>query len=401
MTGGVAPAAAPDLRRLRGLYAALGAGIGSLLPYLVLYLRSRGMSPTQAGLVLGLMSAVGVLAVPAWGLLADRVVGTVTAMRTSCALAALAALALLAAGGSVPAIFVCAAALAAVRAPSEALADTLAVSTLGTAAGRLYGSIRLWSSTGFAAAVALWALVLQHTTLALVLVAFPAAMLVQLASTVGHRWPAARSGRLTHLEGLRGLRHSRLPLLLGGALAYGMAMGASWTVLPLRLTDVGGGVLAVGAAAFVGALAEIPFMRSSGALRQRLGAGNVFVAGGAVFGTALLLYGLLTDPALLVASSVLRGAGYGLVYVGFVTATGTLVPRQLLATSQALLQMTLMGLAPVVGASAGGFIYQHGSPTALFCAAAAAALTGAAMARRAATARPSSDRAQDARTSST
>jgi MFS_1 like family len=58
-------------RRLRVLYAAVGGGIGTLLPYLVLYLTDRGLSPTGAGLVIGLMSAVGVLVIPLWARLAE------------------------------------------------------------------------------------------------------------------------------------------------------------------------------------------------------------------------------------------------------------------------------------------------------------------------------------------
>lgn len=56
------PVGLPALWRLKVLYAALGAGIGSLMPYLVLYLSWRGLSPAHAGLVLGLMSGVGVVA---------------------------------------------------------------------------------------------------------------------------------------------------------------------------------------------------------------------------------------------------------------------------------------------------------------------------------------------------
>lgn len=370
------------------LYVALGAGIGSLMPYLVLYLTWRGLSPTQAGLVLALMAGVGVLAVPLWGLVADRAVGTVAALRTSCVLAAVAGLALLASGESVPAIVVCAALLAAARAPGEALADTLAVSTLGREASRLYGTIRLWASIGFATAVAVWAPILERTSLALVLLAFPAAMLVQLGSTGAHRWPVTPRDGLLPLHELRRFTESRLALLLGGALVFGVAMGASWTALPLRLTDVGGGVAAVGAAAVIGAVAEIPFMRSSGALGHRLGAGNVFLVGGLLFAASLAFYAVLAEPVLLVSVSMLRGAGYALVYVGLVTAVGSLLPPARQATGQALLQATLMGLAPIVGSSIGGFVYEHASPLALFGSASVTALAGAGMARAAVTARP-------------
>lgn len=102
--------------RLRALYAAIGGGIGTLLPFLVLYLTSRGLTPTEAGLVVGLMSAVGVVVMPVWGRLADGALGIVPAIRLSFVVAAIASLALLAAGDSGPAIVISAVLLAAGRA---------------------------------------------------------------------------------------------------------------------------------------------------------------------------------------------------------------------------------------------------------------------------------------------
>ena len=94
------------MRRLKALFAASGVGVGSLMPYLVLYLTWRGLSPTEAGLVLALMAGVGVLAVPLWGFVADRALGTVTALRLSSVLAAVSSLALLLSGRSGLAIVV-------------------------------------------------------------------------------------------------------------------------------------------------------------------------------------------------------------------------------------------------------------------------------------------------------
>jgi PPP family 3-phenylpropionic acid transporter len=363
-----------DLRGIKTLYAALGAGVGTLLPYLVLYLTSRGLSSAQAGLVLGLMAAVGVLAVPAWGLLADRVTGVVPALRLSCLAAAVASLALLVAGESVPAIVGCAIVLAAARAPGEAFADTLALGTLGPSRAQQYGSIRLWASIGFAIAVAGWGLLLDHSSLALILLVYPLALLVELASAGGARIravrePATDRGRVRIVTG-------RFAVLLAGALLFGIAMGATLTVLPLRITDVGGSLALVGAAGVVAALAEIPLMRGSGRLRERLGAHRVFLAGGALFGPALLLYGIVGNPAGLVAASAVRGAGFALVYVGLVTASGSLLPADRQASGQALLQTTLMGVAPIVGSSVGGVAYEHGSPVLLFGAAAVLAVAG-------------------------
>ena len=377
-----------DLQRLKALFAASGIGVGTLMPYMVLYLTWRGLSPSEAGLVMALMAGIGVLAVPLWGLVADRALGTVTALRLSSVLAALASLALLASGRYGPAIVVCAGLLAATRAPGEAFANTLAISTLDRRASRDFGQIRLWASVGFAAAVAVSAVVLEHTTLALILIAYPAAMVVQLASTGRHTWPVAPRTPMLRLSGLRAAPKARLLLLHGGALAFGIAMGASFTASPLRLVAVGGGVIAVGAAAVLGALAEIPFMRMSGDLWHRLGAGKFFLLGGLAFAASLVCFAMFADPVVLVGASILRGAGYALVYVGLVTVASSQLPPGRQATGQALLQATMMGLGPLIGSSLGGFAYEHASPAVLFGTSALTALVGVALARAAAAPNP-------------
>lgn len=365
----------------------MGASVGSLLPYLVLYLTGRGLSPTEAGLVLGTMAAAGVVAGPLWGVVADRFVGTVGALRASCLLAAGASVLLLAAGDALPAVIGSAVVLAAARAPGDALSDSLTVEVLADSAAALYGHVRLWASIGFAVAVGGWGLVLARTSVNLVLLAYPLMILVVMGSTTAHRWPTVATHAPPRRSGLGKVVRTRLLLLLTGALLFGTAMGASSTALPLRLVDVGGGVGAVAAAAVIGALAEIPFMRWSGALSGRWGVPAVLVTGGALFGLSLALYGLLDAPAVIVLACALRGAGYALVYVALVTSVSRLVPVGQRATGQALLQTTLMGLAPIIGSSVGGFGFQHWSAVELFGGAAVLALVGAGVARLAAVSR--------------
>jgi len=377
-----------ETRRLKILFAASGIGVGSLMPYLVLYLTWRGLSPTAAGLVMALMAGVGVLAVPLWGFVADRALGTVPALRLSSLLAAVSSLGLLVSGRSGLAIVVSAGLLAATRAPGEAFANALAIGTLDKEASRNFGSVRLWASIGFAATVAVSAVIVEHTSLALILIAYPVAMLAQIASTGGRSWPVAPRGPIFRLSALRGTDRSRLVVLHGAALAFGIAMGASSTGSPLRLVAVGGGVVAVGAAAVLGALAEVPFMRMSGVLWHGLGSGKVFLLGGLAFAASLACFAVFTDPVILVGASILRGGGYALIYVGLVTVASGQLPPGRQATGQALLQATMMGLGPLIGSALGGFAYEHTSPVILFGASALITLVGAALARVAAAPHP-------------
>jgi MFS family permease len=164
--------------------------------------------------------------------------------------------------------------------------------------------------------------------------------------------------------------------LLIGVLILGVAMSTAFTVLPLRIVDVGGTVTLVGAAMVVGAAAEVPLMHLSSSLARRFGPRPMVLLGGALFGTSLVLYGAVAAPLGLVLISAIRGAGYGLVYVGFVTWVGVLLPAGQQARGQAWLQTALLGVAPIAGASLGGLGYSHLAPVTLFSIAGVLALTG-------------------------
>jgi predicted MFS family arabinose efflux permease len=241
----------------------------------------------------------------------------------------------------------------------------------------------MWASAGFAVAVGFWGYAAEHSGLGLILLAYPAALLAAALSTRGTASPGVdrdrRDARARPAEPLWPLP-PHLLVLLAGVLVFGVAMATAFTVLPLRIVDVGGAVAVVGVSSVVGAAAEIPLMHRSAWLASRYGPRVIVLLGGGLFTLALVLYAVVSDPWGLVAASAVRGAGYALVYVGFVVRVRRSLPPSLQARGQGLLQTALMGVAPVVGASLGGLGYSHLAPAVLFGLAAAVALIGAALA---------------------
>ena len=193
---------------------------------------------------MGLMSAVGVAVIGLWGRLADGSLGVVRALRCRSRSRPWRRLVLPAAGRRSRARRA-ALLLAAARAPGEALADP--GRRTGTRLGRLRPHPDV-GQRGFAVTVGLWGLLLGRTGLWLILPAYPAACLVAVLSTRGSAPPPVAAAPRP-----RGRRPDRLLprpvlVLLAGVLVFGVAMATTFTVLPLRIVDVGGAV-SVGAPA--------------------------------------------------------------------------------------------------------------------------------------------------------
>jgi PPP family 3-phenylpropionic acid transporter len=370
-------------RRLRWLYALVWTVFSAFLPFFVLWLRDRGLSPSEIGVVLSMSALVGVCAAPVWSNNADRHLGTVRTLQIAFVAAAVAALALALTGSGFIAVAAVAAVLAVAQAPLTPLTDALVMTWLGADRLREYGSFRQWASVGWGVGAIAFGALLQFVGLGLMLPVYAAgvaacALYVGLFSNVRPSPGVASSVPFGSLgEALTQV--PRFPLFLLGVFVFGASTRASWDYVPLQIVAGGGGPFLVGVAAGVSAFVEIPFMRSSGSLMERFGMRGVFVAGAGVYVAASLGWAMVSSPVGVTAIRIAIGIGFGLVYVTLVVMTGTLVPGHLRNTGQTLLNMSSWGLAPVLGSLVGGIVYQHLGPTQLFLGSAAGIAAGTAI----------------------
>jgi PPP family 3-phenylpropionic acid transporter len=357
-------------RRLRRLYALVWFVGAGFIPFFVLWLNDRGLSPSEIGLVLGASALAAVVAAPFWSHAADRRAGTTRALQWSLIAAGVTTLVLAVTGSALIAVIGAVALLSASTSAITPLTDALAITTLGPERLHTYGEFRLWASVGWGVgAIGLGAL-FEIVGLGWMLPVYAAGLLV-CAAYVG-LFPRVRpeqshlaSSRLGSFgDALTQVPH--LPLYLLGLLVFGASQHAAWDYVPLRIESGGGGPFLVGIAAGVAAFVEIPFMRSSGALMNRFGTRALFVAGGAVYVLASLAWSAVTAPGAVTAVRIAVGVGFALTYVSIVVMTGTLVPERLRNTGQTLAQMCTAGLAPIVGSVVGGWVFQHVGPPQLF-----------------------------------
>src|SRR5450756_2431103 len=136
------------MRAIRVVFLANGVSLGVFFPFTAVILAVRGFSAVEIGVISAISAAAFTLAVPAWGHLADVVLGR----RNALAIAALTgAAAVLLAGAPIPALAVaaCFVAFSLFESGWGPLGDALAVNAVDDHA-RDYARVRLLSSVGFA-----------------------------------------------------------------------------------------------------------------------------------------------------------------------------------------------------------------------------------------------------------
>jgi MFS family permease len=121
-------------------------------------------------------------------------------------------------------------------------------------------------------------------------------------------------------------------------------------------------------------------MRATPRLQRRFGLRATYAAGCLVYAAGFLLWGTISDPTVLSFATLLEGIGWGLVFTTSVVCVGKLVPASLYSTATSLQWMVGFGIGPIIGAGAGGWVYQHAGPGMLYACASAFASSAAAVA---------------------
>jgi PPP family 3-phenylpropionic acid transporter len=361
-------------------FAAANLVAGLVYPLIPVLLTERaGLTPREFGLFFALGSLLGGVAFPLWGLVADGRLGRPRTL--AFALALLGGFGALAFAGPV---FLVPLLLLAFLFAESALAPVLDALALDALHGRtaLYGRLRGSGSAGYAlAAIGASPLILfAGETAIAVAVGAAASIGLLVALRLGRRRiePASRP----HLRDLVALPRKAPAfgrfLLIMIAAALPLSGFLTWFGPLLRLNGFAPELTA--AAAGLTALLEIPFLLLAARIGDRTGWRALLVGSAIAYAFPLLLVALPLGLPLpvLVALRVLSGIPFAFLMTGAVVMVRELVPRELVATGQGLLQLAVFGLAPAIASLGGGLLWAEAGGLALLPLALAGPIAGIA-----------------------
>ena len=387
------------MRSLRFLFLAIGASLGTFYPFVVVSLQGRGLGAAEIGLVTAAAAVAFTVAVPFWGHLGDVTLGRVRALQLSAVLASIVVVAY-----AFPVAALAAAILIVAFSLFEAgfapLSDALALATVPDRT-RDYARVRLLTSFAFAVVSISCGFIFERTGYGVAAIPFGLAAVAIVVSARGLRDapradlhavvadaqapdgtappPRRALDRLGSVGAAFALQ-PRLPLVLATIGLVHVAILASFTFLPLRIVALGGGASDVALSAGIAALAEVAGMLVAGLVAARVGLRGLFALAALLYAACLLSWVFIDQPLAIVATRVFTGLGFSGVAIASTLTLGSLLPTELQATGQALLQTVAFGIAAVVADLFGGFLYATGGPGPTFVVAAAFAACAALLA---------------------
>ena len=372
---------------LRGIYTAVGLSTASIAPFIPVILKGRGLDPATIGVLAALAAVAATLVVPAWGHLADAIVGRARAFQIGLLIAASLAAGLLL---DLPLVAVAAmfASFTVFASLFIGLADALAVVDL-PAPERQYGALRAHASLSFTVGVVAVGFLYSWAGYGAAPAVFLiwACTLLFLVGRIPDRTAASHLRSSRHeTEGERGGRFGspgrafavqpRLWIVLAiFALAFAGLQGAL-TFIGIRIVELGGQPSDVAISFGVAALAEIPGLVAAGWLGRRIGLRWLFVASLLLYGLCITTWGILPYAVAINATRAVTGLCNGSLMAARVLMVPRLLPQSLQATGQVLFQAATLGFGTVMGSVIGGVAYSAFGPRFFFLAAGSVAIAG-------------------------
>jgi PPP family 3-phenylpropionic acid transporter len=164
-----------------------------------------------------------------------------------------------------------------------------------------------------------------------------------------------RVGGLRKAPG-RVLGHRPIALFLIGALVGWTAVYAQISFFSIYVQQLGGSSEAVGWAWSFAAALEIPSMLFFPQLARRFGTERLIVLGMAILVARQIANVVFTDPSVLIALSLVQGAGYGLLLIGGIAFVSRQAPKGTAATAQGILNGVTFSMSSIIGSGLGGVL---------------------------------------------
>jgi PPP family 3-phenylpropionic acid transporter len=373
---------------LRILFLGAGAWTAAVAPFVVVILRSRGLDTVTIGLLSGLSALAAALIVPAWGHLADVIVGRAYAFRIGLCVAIGSAL-IVAAPIPLPVFVFTMALYSVLPILLLSLADALAVDGL-PAPERQYGPLRALASLAFAIGVlvagvvydaagfgaAPWVALAWSAALLLLLGWVPDRTRDRAVRAIAEREGGdSAAGRFGSVSRVLSLQPRFLAVLAVFTLAYAGLQG-SMVFLPIRIVELGGRPSDVALTYGIASFAEVPGLMLVGWMGRRIGLRWLVVVAFVTYGLCIASWGVLATPVAINVTRVLTGVCFGALAGARVLVVARMLPEPLQATGQAMGQAATSALGSAFGGLFAGVVYGAFGGTAFFWFAGLLAMAG-------------------------
>jgi PPP family 3-phenylpropionic acid transporter len=350
-----------DAYPLRALYFFSYVAFGTTVTFFSVFLRGEGFSGKQLGYASIIGPIMMFLALPLWGVAADRF-GRRRCLNLTLLATALLYFRMYWLHGFWPLIFNCGL-LAFFATPTTPLMDAVALDWVEAKGKLSYSMLRLWSALGVAVGtMAVGRLLIGHETRCAYLWAMggllTAVLFGQLVQTGAPKHAMAKL-RITFRD--LGPIIRNVPLMAFLAIVFLAAIGSAsvWCFYPVYMHDIGGSSAVLGLAIGIQGISEIPFYFLAGMILKRIGIQKTVLLSFACWTLRVFAYAFNHNPRLVIWIEAFNGIYWTLFWVASVEYVNSVVKPDWRATGQSLLTASRNGAGGILGGLWSGFLFDY------------------------------------------
>nr|KAG5696507.1 hypothetical protein BaRGS_021043 [Batillaria attramentaria] len=310
-------------------------GVGSLFPFVSIYMKQLGLTSTETGIIYGTMPFVCFFVRPMVGAIADRWLKHKAVLIVCTLLTALLHLLIMLLGRS------------------NVLASR-------------YGQQRMWGTLGLAIFAITCTFVMNvmrdvNRTINYDVMFYFFAGLCTLSALLASFMTISTAARCQSIvkNACRLLVVPEVLVFLLVVMYLGMVSGTVEGFLFWYLTDLGAGPLVFGFCLVVNCAFEIPFFFFSGAIIERLGRMVCLYSAMFVLSVRLLAYSLLSNPWHVLFVETLHGVTFAVMWAAVTTHANSIAPAGMSASTQGLVGGMNFGIGKGLGSLLTGLLFDR------------------------------------------
>lgn len=335
----------------------LNAGAACVVPFMVLYYQGLGFTGTQIGILTGITPLITLISAPFWTRLADAKLRHRLIMSMAILVGGL-ALFVFPLLSTFVSVLLVAVLLNIFIAPVTPLADSATMFMLADEK-ELYSRIRLGATIGFGLAAFLAGILVQNHGLKFAF--WASGVLFFLCFIVSQKlvYGQVKTGGPVgggHIRTL--LANPHWLLFLTMAFFGGTALAVFNNYLFPYMKELGAQESTMGLALTVGVLSEIPVLFFGNRLIKRLKAYGLLLLSMLFIGLRMLLFAASWTPNMVLASQLLNGLTFPIMWVAGVSYADENAPAGMSATVQGLFAAMVFGIGTAVGGLTGGLLLE-------------------------------------------
>jgi MFS transporter, PPP family, 3-phenylpropionic acid transporter len=346
-------------------YLLLYLGMGTLMPFMSLFLNERGFDGREIGIILAAGSLAGIIAQPVFGFINDASRDYRTLLKVSLFLSAIVVLGYFF-SESLVVMIITAVLFSFINTPTGPIIDAIAVAS-GPSFGFSYGQVRVWGAIGFSAITVIAGYV--FSTIGFKYISLGYAVFALLMFLMIFTFPKIERPKRPAVLSEGGIGavffNWRFILFVAICMMVSVTRTMNFSYFSIYFKELHYPVDLVGWNFTIAAAVEIPLFWLSSKVIRRLRLFPMLIIGTCAYAVKYIVMGFAPPFGVVLSLQALDGLGFAFYMSSVVEIVNLMAPEHAKATSQTVFAAA-GGIAGIAANLAGGLIVDNKGPQFLF-----------------------------------